>query len=98
MTDAMPVDNTGVRPDEAALQLGAQLGRDALGGQRAESGRHAVVGFLVPGGGVDHLAAARNLGQRVSRDVYRRTVASDRHDVGHLERGDTHGNGCPGRR
>ena len=50
----------GVRPDEAALQLGAQLRRDVPVGQRAEPGRDAVVRHGVVGQRLDDGPARRD--------------------------------------
>ena len=62
----------GVRADQRALQLGAQLGRDVPGRERAEAGRDAVVrhGVVRPRASTTR-AAARDLGQRPRRSARR---------------------------
>ena len=59
----------GVRADQGALQLRAALGRDLLGGQRPEPGRHAVVRRAVVREVLDDLAAGDDLGLRLGEIV-----------------------------
>jgi hypothetical protein len=71
----------GVAADQAALQLGAALGRDVAQGERAEAGRDAVVRALVADEGVDDRTGAGDLGEGVRPEGDGRPVAGDGDDV-----------------
>ena len=71
----------GVRPDEAQLQSGAQVGRDMTGGQRPEAGGYAVGGYRRSGQALDHAARGGDLRQGGRCQPHPGAVAGDGHDV-----------------
>ena len=71
----------GVRADEARLQLGAALGGDERGGERAEAGRDAVVRLGVVGEAFDERAGCRDPRERGGVEFDAGAVAGDGDDV-----------------
>ena len=71
----------GVRADERALELLAQLGGDVPVGQGAEAGRDAVGRDLAGGEGVDPLTGGRDGGERLVGEDHLGATAGDRDDL-----------------
>ena len=61
--------------DQAALELGAHVRCDVLGGQGSEAGGDPVVRLDVVGQAFDDRAALSDLGQGVSCDLHRDVIA-----------------------
>lgn len=71
----------GVRADDVALELGAQLGTDVPGGEGAESRGHPVDGLGLGGEGVDDLAGAGECVERLAGQLDPCVAAGDGDDV-----------------
>ena len=76
----------GVRADQRLLQLGAHLGRDVPGGQRAEPGRDAVRRRGGRGEHLDRRAGPADRGDRVGGELDGGAVAGDGEHVVEGER------------
>ncbi len=71
----------GVRADDVALELGAQLGTDVPGGEGAEPGGHPVDGFGLGGQRVDDLAGAGECVERLAGQLDPCVAAGNGDDV-----------------
>jgi hypothetical protein len=75
-----------VAADQAGLQPGAQVTGDVPGGQRPESGRHAVMRLDVIGQDLDHLAPLPDPGQHLLRQFDAGVMTGHSDDIAERQR------------